>query len=75
MFLADEPEKRAVAKLDAKRSPPDEFAVVGREIYMRLPSGVARTKLTNAYFDAQLATISTVRNWRTVLKLIELANA
>ena len=73
MFLADEPAKAAVAGLDAKRSPPDEFAVVGREIYLRCPQGMARTKLTNAYFDAKLATISTVRNWRTVTKLIELA--
>jgi uncharacterized protein (DUF1697 family) len=73
MFLADEPTKAAVAGLDAKRSPPDEFAVVGLEIYLRCPQGVARTKLTNAYFDSRLATTSTVRNWRTVSKLIELA--
>jgi len=73
MFLADQPAKAAVTGLDPKRSPPDEFAVVGREIYLRCPQGMARTKLTNAYFDAKLATISTVRNWRTVTKLIELA--
>ena len=29
--------------------------------------------LTNAYFDAKLKTISTVRNWRTTKKLLELA--
>ena len=52
---------------------PDEFAVCGREIYLRLPNGVARTKLTNAYFDSRLATTSTVRNWRTTLKLLALA--
>ena len=74
MFLADAPGKAAVAGLDAKRSPPDEFTVVGREIYLRLPHGAARTKLTNAYFDGQLATVSTMRNWRTVLKLVELSS-
>jgi uncharacterized protein (DUF1697 family) len=73
MFLADEPPEAAVAGLDAKRSPPDEFAVRGREIYLCCPRGVARTKLTNAYFDSQLETTSTMRNWRTVLKLVELA--
>jgi uncharacterized protein (DUF1697 family) len=73
MFLADAPPKASVAGLDAERSPPDEFVVVGREIYLRCPNGVARTKLTNAYFDSQLETTSTVRNWRTVLKLVELA--
>ncbi len=74
MFLAHEPASAAVAGLDAQRSPPDEFAVVGREIYLCCPRGVARTKLTNAYFDLKLATTSTMRNWRTVLKLIELVN-
>ena len=47
----------------------------GREIYLQCPNGVGRTKLTNAYFDSGLATISTGRNWRTVLKLFELAQA
>jgi uncharacterized protein (DUF1697 family) len=73
MFLADRPEPARVLALDAKRSPPDELAVREREIYLRLPNGVARSKLTNDYFDRALATTSTGRNWRTVLKLIELA--
>jgi uncharacterized protein (DUF1697 family) len=72
MFLADRPTPARVAALDSRRSPPDEFEVKGREVYLRLPNGGARTKLTNAYFDAKLATTSTVRNWRTVLKLVEM---
>ena len=72
MFLADRPSPARVATLDPKRSPTDEFEVVGREIYLRCPNGVGRTKLTNAYFDAKLATTSTMRNWRTVLKLVEM---
>ena len=70
-FLVDRPSAGRVAALDAHRSPGDEFVVRGREIYLRLPNGAGRTKLTNAYFDAALATTSTVRNWRTVLKLVE----
>ena len=34
--------------------------------------GAARTKLTNAWFDSKLRVTSTLRNWRTVLKLGEL---
>ena len=34
---------------------------------------MARIKLTNQYFDSRLGTTSTARNWRTVLKLVELA--
>ena len=33
---------------------------------------VARTKLTNAWFDSQLTTVSTLRNWKTVLELARL---
>ncbi len=69
-FLADLPDKEAVKSLEPK--PPDEFAVICREIYLRCPNGYGKTKLTNAYFDARLKTVSTVRNWKTVLKLLEL---
>lgn len=72
-FLADKPNAGSVLALDARRSPPDEFVVRGREIFLRLPNGVARSKLTNAYFDSALGTTSTMRNWRTVLKLRELS--
>jgi uncharacterized protein (DUF1697 family) len=73
MFLGDKPAAKLIAALDAQRSPGDTFALVGRHLYLRLPNGAARTKLTNAYFDKALATVSTMRNWRTVLKLCELS--
>lgn len=73
MFLANEPERSAIESLDPQRSPADSFRVIGREIYLHCPNGLARTKLTNDYFDGSLETISTGRNWRTTLKLLELA--
>lgn len=73
IFLADAPSAGAIASLDAQRSPPDEFTVAGREIYVFSPNGVGRSKLTNDYFDRKLATTSTGRNWRTVLTLVELS--
>jgi uncharacterized protein (DUF1697 family) len=75
VFLTDRPTITRLASLDALRSPPDEFVAAGREVYLRLPNGVGRTKFTNAYLDTKLATTSTVRNWRTVLKLVEMAMA
>ena len=75
MFLAETPRPAALAELDPGRSPPDEFRVVGREVYLSCPNGIARSKLTNDYFDKKLDTISTCRNWRTVLKLGELLEA
>lgn len=70
LFLADLPEPGRVDLLDPDRSPPDSFLVLEREVYLKLPNGFARTRLTNAYFDSKLATVSTGRNWRTVTKLL-----
>jgi len=72
LFLAAAPGAERVSSLDPDRSPPDTFVVHGEEIYLRLPAGAARTKLTNAYFDTKLATMSTGRNWQTVNKLLAL---
>jgi len=72
VFLADLPGAEAVAKLDPQRSPPDRFTVQGREIFLHLPNGGGGTKLTNVWMDSKLSTISTVRNWATVLRLHEM---
>lgn len=71
-FLDRTPAAASIARLDPRRSPPDELLVHGREVYLHLPSGVARTRLTNAYLDATLGATSTLRSWRTVLRLAEL---
>ncbi len=73
VFLAERPDKRRTAALDADRSPGDAFCAVGREVYLHLPNGVARTRFTNNYFDAALGTVSTMRNWRTLLRLVEMS--
>jgi uncharacterized protein (DUF1697 family) len=71
-FLADVPGAEAVAKLEPDRSPPDRFLVTGNHIYLHLLNGAAKTKLTNAWMDSRLSTVSTMRNWATVLKLYEM---
>ena len=72
LFLADRPEAAAVTSLDADRSPPNRFVVRGKGIYLFFPLGFARNKLSGAYFDSKLETAGTMRNWRTVTKLLEL---
>jgi uncharacterized protein (DUF1697 family) len=72
-FLREKPAARAVAALDPDRSPPDTFLVRGREIYFHVPNGLGKSKLTNPWFDSRLGTISTMRNWRTVTTLEEMA--
>jgi uncharacterized protein (DUF1697 family) len=74
-FLAHPAKAAAIATLDPARSAPDAFQVLGHEIYLHMPNGMGRTKLTNAYFDSKLSTVSTARNWATILKLAELMTA
>lgn len=71
-FLLHTPVAEAVAKLDPHRSPPDRFTVVRNHIYLHTPNGMGNSKITNAWLDSKLSTISTARNWATVLKLHEM---
>ena len=73
IFLAETPDVVDVQELEPDRSPGDEFAVLGREIYLHCPNGFASTKLTNTYFESRLSATCTTRNWRTVPKLLDMA--
>jgi uncharacterized protein (DUF1697 family) len=72
VFLAERASSKAVKQLDRDRSPPDQFDVKGREIYLWLPNGSARSKLNIDYFETKLGTTATARNWNTVLRVREL---
>jgi uncharacterized protein (DUF1697 family) len=73
VFLRDAPAKGKGARLDPERSPPDRFHLRGRELYLHLPNGAGRSKLTIDYFERVLRVDATARNWKTLLKLVELA--
>jgi uncharacterized protein (DUF1697 family) len=68
VFLGDALEADEIAKLEKNRVPPDEYAIRGKEMYLRLPNGAGRSKLASV----KLKTVATARNWRTVNKLIEM---
>ena len=65
--------------LDPARFGPERFALVGRDLYLQLPNGLGRAALPAA-MDALVRKLDppvviTVRNWRTIGKLIELARS
>jgi uncharacterized protein (DUF1697 family) len=72
-FLAEKPDRSRVRRLDPKHGQPDEFRVVGLEVYLHCPNGYGKSKLTNAYFEKELGVAATTRNWKSVTKLAELA--
>ncbi len=75
VFLSGKPAKAMVDRLERDRSPGDTFAVVGDVMYLHLPNGMARTKLSSVWIDTQLKVTSTARNWRTVTTLLGMCSA
>ena len=71
-FMAHEPAHDVIGTLDAEPFHPEEFAVSGCELYLHLPNGMGRAKLP-AYLDRHLQVPTTIRNWKTVTKLLELS--
>lgn len=52
---------------------PDEYRVIGREVYLWLPEGMRASKLAAAYTKKTSKAVATMRNWNTVTKTLELA--
>jgi uncharacterized protein (DUF1697 family) len=73
-FLARTPDAGAVTKLEGAEKGPDDYRIVGNNIYLFYPN-----KLTGAVFmphglDAAVGMVTTSRNWQTVTKLAEMAS-
>jgi uncharacterized protein (DUF1697 family) len=75
MFLGSVPEPARVQGLEGKDVAPDEICVRGREAYLYCPEGYGRSKLANTAVERWLSVSGTTRNWRTVLKLVELSGS
>jgi len=74
-FLSGKPDKDAVKKLEAADFPPDELKLAGREIYILYADGMGRSELAKQLGRAKLGVAATDRNWNTVTKLLEMADA
>ncbi len=74
-FLAKRPSKAEAAVLSEIQSPPEELTVVGDAVYLHLPNGLGRAKIPVQLGRSSVTIPVTVRNWRTVTKLHEMASA
>jgi uncharacterized protein (DUF1697 family) len=70
VFCAD----RVSLDLDPAQFAPEQFAVRGREVYFWAPEGQARSELAKVLAAKPVGKKSTARNWRTVEKLLALAD-
>ena len=73
VFLDTSLPKNALAGIDPRRYEPEEFTLVGRELYLWLPGGTHASRLARVLADEKLGGTGTMRNWRTVTKLAEMA--
>ena len=73
-FFSEEPAKELLGKLTGIESNSDEFILAGNVVYLCCMNGYGRTKLTNNLFENKLKISATTRNWKTVIKLAEMAN-
>jgi uncharacterized protein (DUF1697 family) len=72
-FLTARPKKAAAARLEAVDPGADRAVLAGSEVYLRLPRGVHGSRLSVTRIESLLGVSATLRNWRTVAKLAELA--
>ena len=73
-FMPKRPPAVAVRTLDRERFSPEDVVVDGSELYFHLPNGMGRSKLPD-YVARQLKVPTTIRNWNTVTKLVDLVRA
>ncbi len=71
-FLSTSPTADKIKSVNAIEFPGEEFKVYKNVVYLCLPNGSARSKLSNNFFEKKLAVQATTRNLRTVNKLLEM---
>lgn len=64
-----------VRKLEAVATDSERVKHAGREVYAWHPDGVGRSKLAVLLAGKGLGAVATARNWKTVTRLLELADA
>jgi uncharacterized protein (DUF1697 family) len=74
-FLAAKPDREVTRELEAAAAPKEQFVVIGREIYAWHPDTIRQSKLWALLAGPKLGVAATARNWTTVTKLLELADA
>jgi uncharacterized protein (DUF1697 family) len=74
-FLDEKPSREVVRRVEEAAAPKERVVVDGREIYAWHPDTIARSKLWALLAGQSLGVTATARNWTTVQKLLELADA
>ena len=71
-FLSAEPEQSDTAALERLKLENERYAIIKKAFYLHAPDGIGRSKLA-AGVEKALGVTVTARNWRSALKILELA--
>jgi uncharacterized protein (DUF1697 family) len=72
-FLSDDPPRNALELVQSLAAGAEEIRIAGRAVYLRLPNGYGKTKLSNTAIEKKLSCSATTRNWKTTKTLLEMA--
>jgi uncharacterized protein (DUF1697 family) len=75
VFLSAKPEAAALRGISAEEFAPERFVARGREIHVWCPGGIYDSRVLKALNERAGAGTGTMRNWRTVTKLLDMARA
>ena len=74
-FLATEPAADAKSVFEKFKDYPEEIHLKGRELYIYFPNGAGKSKLPWSQVEKLLKVTGTARNWNSVTKMLEIAEA
>lgn len=74
-FLKEKPSPESTTELQKYDFEPDKFILDNKDVFVFCAGKYHRSKLSNNFFEKKLKTGATTRNWKTVLKLLELSKA
>ena len=74
-FLSDHPTNINIKEINKVKNEIEKYFFFDKEIYLFLPKGYGRTKLSNDFFEKKLSVNATTRNWRTVNNLLNIAKS
>lgn len=72
-FLSQEPSEINIFQIKTFNYSPEELVISAKNIYLHCPDGYGKAKMNNNFIENKLKVPATTRNWKTVNKLLEIA--
>lgn len=72
-FLKEAPDEKNLTLIETLNFTPDKFEIINKDVFIHCEGKYHQSKLTNNFFEKKLKVGATTRNWKTVLKLLELS--